>query len=82
MVVGCRDADYIIGPLGIVLADSMYGEVSEVMASAVARSRAIRILLPVNRCDTVVAGTSDQPLGELISAAAAEITERSRGRDK
>jgi hypothetical protein len=74
VVVCCKDADYIIGPLGIVLTDSMLGEITEQMASAVARSHAKRILLPVNRCETVVAGYIDQPLGELIAAAAAQIS--------
>lgn len=78
VVVCASDTDYIIGPLGIILADSMLGEVTERMASAVARSHAKRILLPVNRCDTVVAGFTDQPLGELIADAVSHITS---GRD-
>lgn len=69
VVVCSADTDYIIGPLGIVLADSMLGEVTERMASAIARSRATRILLPVSRCGTIVAGAADLPSGDLISAA-------------
>lgn len=48
VVVACRKADIIIGPLGIVIADSLLGEVTEKMALAVARSKAERILIPMN----------------------------------
>jgi len=74
VVVCSAEADYIIGPLGIVLADSMLGEVTERMAAAIARSKATRILLPVSRCGTIVAGASDLPTGELIAAACDLIT--------
>ncbi len=69
VVVCSRDADYIIGPLGIVLADSMLGEVTERMASAVARSSAKRILIPVNRCDTMIAGAAELSPSDLIAEA-------------
>ena len=49
-VVACRDADLILGPVGIVLADALLGEVTAAMAAAVSRSRAHKILIPLNRC--------------------------------
>lgn len=58
VIVACRSADFIIGPLGIVVADSLLGEISPAMANAVAASRAYRILIPMNLCDTYVAGVS------------------------
>ena len=51
VVVGCRTADVIIGPIGIVIADAMFGEVTPTMAVAVGQSRAKRLLIPVNHCD-------------------------------
>lgn len=66
VMVACRDADVIIGPIGIVIADSMLGEVSPAMALAVCQSRAKRILIPVNHCDNIVVGVSDLSLGRLI----------------
>lgn len=69
VVVACRQADVIVGPLGIVIADSLLGEVTEKMALAVARSSAERILIPMNRCDNLVAGVNAQSIGELVDDA-------------
>ena len=68
-IVGCRTADLIIGPLGIVIADSLLGEITPVMAAAIGQSRAKKILLPVNRCQHYVVGCRDLPLGELVRTA-------------
>lgn len=73
VVVACRKADIIVGPLGIVIADALLGEVTEKMAVAVAKSSAARVLIPMNRCDNLVAGVSAQPIGELISDAMVKI---------
>lgn len=58
VIVACRNADIIVGPLGIVAADSLLGEISPAMANAVASSSAYRVLIPMNLCDTYVAGVS------------------------
>lgn len=66
VVVACRDADVIIGPLGIVIADSLFGEVTPAMANAIGSSRAYKLFIPVNRCNHWVAGIQNLPLGEYI----------------
>ena len=66
VIVACRKADVIIAPIGIVIADSMLGEVTEKMALAVGRADAVRILIPMNRCDNLVAGVTNLNLGVLI----------------
>ncbi len=58
VIVACRTADVIIGPFGIAMADAMMGEISPAMANAVASSLASRVLIPVNLCNTYVAGVS------------------------
>ncbi len=73
MLVGCRQADLIVGPLGIVIADSMLGEITPSMAVAVGRSRAKRILIPMNHCDNIVAGMTDLSVNRLIQSALEEI---------
>ena len=75
VVVACRKADVIAGPIGIVIADSLLGEVTPKMAVAVAQSRATRVLVPMNRCDNLVAGVSAQSIGELAADAVAKIKE-------
>lgn len=59
VVVNSRVADVIIGPIGIVIADAMLGEITAKMANAVAQSSAKRILIPVNHCDNIVVGVAD-----------------------
>lgn len=46
-IVACsKDADVIIGPIGIVIADSLYGEITYKMALAVSQSKAVKLLIP------------------------------------
>ena len=59
VIVMCRKADIIIGPIGIVIADAMFGEITPQMAVAVGQADAVRILLPINKCDNLVAGILD-----------------------
>lgn len=64
--VACRKADVVIGPIGIVVADSLFGEVTEKMALAVARTDAVRILIPMNKCDNLIAGVPNLNTAALI----------------
>ena len=73
VLVGARKADVIIGPLGIVVTDSLGGEITPAMANAVAQSDAKRILLPFKNCDNVIVGVSDYTLGNLIRQAIEEL---------
>ena len=71
--VCARNADVIAGPIGIVLADAMMGEITADMAAAVATSRAHRVLVPVQRCATTIAGVSGQSLQQLLDDAVEQI---------
>ena len=73
VLVACRDADFIIGPLGILAADSLLGEVTPAMAVAVGSSRAQKLLLPVNRCNHHVVGVQDYSLAELTEEAVQDL---------
>ena len=75
VVVNSRRADVIAGPLGIVMADSLLGEVTPAMAAAVAQSEAFKVLLPVNRCNHVVVGVQDLTMGQLIAQAVQRISQ-------
>ena len=72
-VVCCRRADVIIGPVGIVIADAMLGEVTPRMAVAVGQSAAKRILIPVNHCTNFIAGVADMSVGRLVDSVVAEL---------
>ena len=69
VVVGSRSADAIVGPVGIVIADAMLGEITPQMAVAVGQSQAWRVLIPVSQCDNIVAGAQGQPMAKLVQSA-------------
>ena len=69
VVVAARKADVIIGPVGIVIADSMMGEITPRMALAVGQSQARRILIPVNLCDNIIVGVTDLSMTKNVTSA-------------
>ena len=69
----CTDADIIAGPIGILSANALLGEVTPAMAMAVGQSRAEKVLIPIGKCRLFVAGTQDANLSDYISAAVKEI---------
>lgn len=73
VLVGCRKAGIIVGPIGIVIADSLYGEITPAMAVAVGQSPATRILVPVNHCDHIVVGVPDLTVGGLIGCVVSQV---------
>ncbi|MEN6420058.1 MAG: DUF3842 family protein [Clostridiaceae bacterium] len=73
VIVNCRTADLIVGPLGIVIADSMMGEISPAMAVAVGQSPAERLLIPMKLCKNVIVGASTQSVKDLIALAVDEV---------
>jgi hypothetical protein len=67
--VNCAHADVIMGATGIIVADSMMGEVTAEIALAISQSPAKKVLVPVNRCNVEIAGISGKPISELIDDA-------------
>ena len=79
VVVNCRRADVIVGPIGIVIADALLGEITPAMAAAVCQSGARRVLVPINHCENYVVGVPDQPVSQLVAAAAQKVKELCSG---
>lgn len=75
VIVACRDADVIIGPVGIVSADSMLGEITPAMAVAVGQSRALKLLLPVSHCNNQVIGVKKQTMNEMVKETVERLKE-------
>lgn len=83
VIVNSRDADLIVGPVGIVIADSLLGEITPAMAAAVGSSRAHKILIPVGsyrHCRHTLVGIPDQPMSVFIRLAAEETARFLAGR--
>ena len=66
VLVACRDADVIVGAIGILSADSLLGEITPNMAVAVGQSKALKLLLPLGRCNNQVIGVKDATMSELV----------------
>ena len=75
VVVNAKDADVIAGPMGIIAANALLGEVTPSMALAVSESRALKVLIPVNRCGIFAAGTEDKTPAQYIDSAVRKIAE-------
>ena len=59
-------ADYIIGPISIVMANAMMGELTPLMAEAISSSPASKILLPLSQEKVSIVGVTPQPLPHLV----------------
>ena len=73
VIVACRNADIIIGPIGIVIADALMGEITPAMATAVGQANATRILVPMNKCENMVAGVGNVSTTVLIQDAVSKV---------
>ena len=73
VLVACRNADVIIGPIGILSADSLFGEITPKMAVAIGQSSAMKLLLPVSHCNNQVIGVRPMTMSELIPETVAKL---------
>lgn len=75
VIVACRDADVIIGPIGILSADSLMGEVTPKMAVAIGQSSALKLLLPVSHCNNQVIGVQSLSMGDMVKETVERLKE-------
>ncbi len=71
--------DIIVGTIGIVCANSMLGELTPTMAKVISESPAAKVLIPLNRCNILIAGTKDEPLPHYIEDAIRMVEEILKG---
>lgn len=69
VVRGVMDADAVLGPVGIVVAHAILGEVTPAMSEAVGGCRARKYLIPMNSCGVMVAGVRETSLSEYVAQA-------------
>lgn len=75
VIYNSANADIIVGPIGIIIGNSLLGEVTPSMAVAVSSSKAIKILIPTNKCSCHVVSTQDLSLSEYVRLAVEKIRE-------
>lgn len=73
VIVNSQDADIIIGPIGIVMANSLLGEITPAMAAAIGSGRAYKLLIPVNRCNHFIVGCQNNSLSDYINMVCDEV---------
>lgn len=66
IIFNASRVDLILGPIGIICANSLLGELTPLMAKAIAESQAQKVLIPLNRCNVIVAGALSKPLPHYI----------------
>lgn len=66
IVYNSDKVDIIVGTIGILSANSMMGELTPLMANAIASSKAGKVLIPLNRCNIEIAGVVNEPLPHYI----------------
>jgi hypothetical protein len=66
VVLTVAEVDVIAGPISILVANSMLGEVSPRMAVAIGTSKALKLLLPIGRSRIEVVGVQSEPLPHLV----------------
>lgn len=69
-------ADVVLGPIGIVIPNSMMGEVTPAIAESVANARGLKLLLPISQPHLEIVGVEAKPLTKLINAGIQIIKER------
>ena len=74
-IVNAADSDIIIGPVGIVIANALLGEITPAIATAVGASKAYKILSPMNKCNHYIVGCADAGLSENIRMVCEKVEE-------
>lgn len=73
VVVNVKNADVVIGPVGIIVANALMGEVTPKMALAVGESEAFKLLIPVNKCNNYIVGTKNIGINDLVNETAGKL---------
>lgn len=74
-------AEIITGPIGILVANAMLGEISPAIAESVGSSSAKKVLIPITHCNTIIAGTKALPVKDSIEDAVERIARIYHGDD-
>ncbi|WP_102398947.1 DUF3842 family protein [Haloimpatiens massiliensis] len=68
------EVDVIVGPIAMLVANSMMGEITPVMSEAIASSKAKKIILPLNRCNVITVGTRQLSMNQMVNLVIEELS--------
>ena len=69
ILFNAAEADVIIGPAGIIMANALHGEISPAIAMAVSSSKAKVVLIPMDHCRAYIAGVEEKKVAEYLQDA-------------
>ena len=69
ILFNAAEADVIIGPAGIIMANALHGEISPAIAMAVSSSKAKVVLIPMNHCRAYIDGVEEKKVAEYLQDA-------------
>ena len=75
IVVNAKNADIIVGTMGIIVSDALLGEITPKMAKAIGQSSALKVLVPMNKCSVYVVGAKEISVSEAVMLAVEKIKE-------
>lgn len=73
--VNTAKADYILGPLGIILPDALMGEITQQIACNILSSPGKKILLPISQKHVEIVGLENRPINTIVKDAVKCIKE-------
>ncbi|MDF2876020.1 MAG: hypothetical protein K0R22_2703 [Sporomusa sp.] len=80
VVVSIRKANIVVGPIGIIIPNSLMGEITPKIAEVIASCDAHKVLVPVNQSHFDIVGLESRPLVVSIKEAIARVTELVHGK--
>lgn len=80
VVVSIRKANIVVGPIGIIIPNSLMGEITPKIAEVIASCDAHKVLVPVNQSHFDIVGLESRPLVVSIKEAIARVTELVQGK--
>lgn len=77
--VNSTKVDIILGPLAIIIQDSLLGEITKEMVSSISISQARKILLPMDKCGVTVVGAAKKNINQLLDEMIKKVKEIAKG---
>jgi len=74
VIFNAARADVIMGPLGLISANALMGEINPAMAAAISASEAVKLFLPTQRCNIRISGYPSKPLAVQVKEAVEELS--------
>lgn len=73
--VTVKKMDVVLGPIAIIVANSMLGEITPKVAMAIAEADAEKVLMPLNKSKITIVSSYNEPLPHLVEMMVKKVEE-------